>query len=87
MPISAAAKANFETLLEAFRCDDVCLAECTRKRDGATVNMICAVAWDGEAYALTPFAEMVDGNPFELYDPPEVGDDEAISQQGDGHRG
>ena len=35
--------------------------------------MICAVGFDGGEYAITPFAEMAAGNPFEMYLPPESG--------------
>lgn len=68
--IGPAYKSNFETLSRAIRSNDAALVECTRKSDGATVVMLCAVAFDGQEYQITPFAEMCDGNPFEDYEPP-----------------
>ena len=63
---------NLETLSEAFERDDVAILEARRRSDGETVALLVAVGWDAdtEEYAMTPFAEMVNGNPFELYDPP-----------------
>ena len=65
---------NFDTLCKAFASNDTCLMECKRKRDGEVVNLICAVHFDGKEYAMTPFAEMVSGNPFEDYYPPSPND-------------
>jgi hypothetical protein len=61
---------NFHTLCDAFKSNDTCLMECKRKKDGEIVNLICAVHFDGKEYAMTPFAEMVSGNPFDDYYPP-----------------
>ena len=73
---------NFNTLCDAINNGEVCLMEGKRKSDGEIVNLICAVYFDGKEYAMTPFAEMVSGNPFEDYYPasPDGGffeDDEA----------
>ena len=61
---------NLETLTRAFAEDAVALVECQRVADDETVVMLCAVGFDGKEYVMTPFAEMVAGNPFELYRPP-----------------
>jgi hypothetical protein len=61
---------NFDTLMRAFQNGDVALVDSTRKADGEQVALICTVHFDGDDYQLTPFAEMVAGNPFELYEPP-----------------
>lgn len=63
-------KRNFETLKRAFENGDVALVECQRARDGEIVAMLCAMSFDGSEYKITPFAEMVNGNPFEMYRPP-----------------
>jgi len=63
-------KANFNTLCKARDNGDLALMDCRRKADGAKVAMVCAVAWDGETYNFTPLAVMVEGNPYELFDPP-----------------
>lgn len=61
---------NFETLRDAFRNGDVCLADCTEKDTGKHVAVICAVVFDGTNYNLTPFAKFFDGNPYEIVEPP-----------------
>ena len=61
---------NFNTLCDAIKNGEVCLMEGKRKSDGEIVNLICAVHFDGKEYAMTPFAEMVSGNPFDDYYPP-----------------
>lgn len=61
---------NLETLKRVFANGDAALVECKRVSDGAVVAMLCAVVFDGNQYNITPFAEMVNGNPYELYLPP-----------------
>jgi hypothetical protein len=68
--ISEAQRHNFATLNKAFRHGDAALVECQRVADDETVVMLCAVGFDGDEYAITPFAEMVAGNPFDAYRPP-----------------
>lgn len=68
---------NFKTLSKAFAAGDVALLDVRRRSDGKSVAAIVAVGRDGEDYTFTPFATMVEGNPFELFDPP--------SQAGDGY--
>lgn len=65
--------ANLETITRAAANGDLALIECRRKSDGAIVAMLTAVHWDGAEYVFTPLAEMPNGNPFELYDPPKPG--------------
>lgn len=61
---------NLDTLASAFASNAACLVECTRKADGATVIMLCTYEYadNGDVY-ITPFAEMVSGNPYEQYRP------------------
>jgi hypothetical protein len=64
--------ANFDTLKRAFASGDVALVECKRAFDGGVVAMLCTV-WkvpETKETMITPFAEMVNGNPFDLYLPP-----------------
>lgn len=68
--INDAVNTNFNTLCKAFGDKSTCLMECKRKKDDEIVNLICAVHFDGKKYAMTPFAEMVSGNPFDDYCPP-----------------
>lgn len=63
-------KPNFRTLKEACKDGNLALVECKRKSDGRVVAMVCAMGWDGKEYQMVPLAEMVYGNPYEMYDPP-----------------
>jgi len=66
-------KANFETLQNACRSGDLALLDCTDKKTGKPVMVICAVGFDREKdeYIMTPIAKMFDGNPYEEINPPE----------------
>lgn len=65
-------KRNFETLLAAAQNGDLALLLATRRADGAEVALVCAVNRDDDAsYAFIPLAVMVEGNPFEDFDPPD----------------
>jgi hypothetical protein len=63
-------QANFKTLSQAFANGDVALVDVQRISDGIAVAAICCVTFDGAAYQITPFATLVEGNPFELFRPP-----------------
>jgi hypothetical protein len=62
---------NFNTLIAAVEAKRVCLMECKRKRDGEIVNLVCAINYDGDEMVMLPFAEMMTGDPFEDYYPPD----------------
>jgi len=69
-------KANFKTLLRAAASGDLALMEVRRRADGKVVAALCAVGFDpndgkGGTYGITPFAIMVEGNPFDMFDPPD----------------
>jgi len=61
---------NFDALSRAFVAGDVALMEVRRVADHAVVAAICAVSFIEGEYGFTPFAVMVEGNPFDLFDPP-----------------
>ncbi len=58
---------NFATLQRATHDQRLCAVQSTRKADQASVVLICAVNPDG---GLAPLAEMISGNPYELYEDP-----------------
>jgi len=64
-------KKNFETLKAAFRRGDVALMECRFNATDERVAVICAVGKDGDEIAFTPFAVMLNGNPYEMLSPPD----------------
>ncbi|MFW2829812.1 DUF6117 family protein [Brucella anthropi] len=72
MSIPDHARANFQTLLRAATCGDLALVECTEIATGEIRYVICAVGRDGDDYMFTPFGHLADGDPFELYRPPEA---------------
>lgn len=65
---------NFDTLQQAFANGDVALMVCLDERDQREVAVICAVSLDddGETRILSPFAVMIDDNPYERYGPPNI---------------
>lgn len=67
-------KSNYETLIKAAEAGNVALMDVRRRSDGKSVAAVCAVGFDGDnQYTFTPFAIMVEGNPFDLFDPPAEG--------------
>lgn len=74
MPINEAYRTNFETLKRAVRAQDACLLEARRRADGQTVALLCAVnppEGPENEQAFIPLAEMIPGDPYEMYDPPD----------------
>lgn len=64
-------RANFNTLVKASDDGQLALMEMRRRSDGAVVAGICAVYVDEDNnYNFVPLATMVEGNPYELFDPP-----------------
>ncbi len=62
---------NFEMLQRAFRCRDAALVSAIRKSDGANVFLVVAMSPNADGTITPiPFAEMIAGNPFELYEDP-----------------
>ena len=63
-------KPNFETLQAIFENGDSALMECEDTRTGKKVAVVCAVSFDGDEYHIAPFAQMLEGNPYEYLIPP-----------------
>lgn len=68
--LSASDTSNFATLTRAFEAGHVALLEVRRVSDQRVVAAICAVNLIEEEFVFTPFALMVEGNPFDLLEPP-----------------
>lgn len=64
-------RANFDTISRAFSDGNAALVEVKRISDGTVVSAICAIGWEDGDYTITPFAILVDGNPFDLLLPPD----------------
>lgn len=61
---------NFDTLLRAARNGDLALITTTEAATGERAVLIAAIATDGEDYHISPLARLIDGNPYELFNPP-----------------
>ena len=72
MSIPDHARANFQTLLRAASSGDLALMECADVATGESRYVICAVGRDEGDFVFTPFGHLADGNPFEIYRPPEA---------------
>lgn len=69
---------NLMTLERAFANKDVGLVVSKRRSDGKSVILLVTVFCDSDTgtFELTPFAEMILENPFEMYVSPEATDAE-----------
>jgi len=63
-------RTNFATLSRAFDAGHVALVEVQRVSDGSLVSAICAIGRDDNLFLITPFATLIEGDPFELFSPP-----------------
>jgi hypothetical protein len=64
-------KTNFETMLRAAADGNLACVASRRVSDGADVNLVCAISRDEDgSFVIAPFAEMIAGNPYELYADP-----------------
>ena len=67
-------RTTFDTLLRAAADGNLALLECADARTGEPRYVLCAVAFDGASYCMTPFGHLADDDPFALYRPPEGAD-------------
>ena len=62
---------NFDTLLRAADDGALALVSAIRRADQQPVALVCAMQQnEDETVTPVPFAVMVEGNPFELFDDP-----------------
>ncbi len=64
-------QSNFSTLARAFEHGHAALVEVQRVSDGAVVPAVCTIGFADGLYEITPFALLIEGNPFELFNPPD----------------
>ena len=66
-------RANFQTMLRAADDGALALVSAIRKADQQPVALVCAMQQNpDETITPVPFAVMVEGNPFELFEDPTV---------------
>jgi hypothetical protein len=64
---------NFDTLLRVANDGALALVSAIRKGDQQPVALVCAMQTnDDDTITPVPFAVMVEGNPFELFDDPTI---------------
>jgi hypothetical protein len=69
--LDEADRTNFETLKRAHRAGNLALVSAIRRADQAPVALVCAMQRnDDDTITPIPFAVMVEGNPFELFEDP-----------------
>lgn len=71
MAIPDHARTNFQTLLRAAEAGHLALMECTDAVTGTIRYVICAIGRDNGDHLFTPFGHLADGNPYEVYLPPD----------------
>lgn len=71
MKINKATKANFHMLETAAKAGDTCIMDARDKATGKSVVLVCAAQHEADnSISMVPFAVMINGNPYEMYDPP-----------------
>jgi len=66
-------RANFQTLLRAAGDGALALVSAIRKADQQPVALVCAMQHNpDDTITPVPFAVLVEGNPFDLYDDPTI---------------
>ena len=73
MALRKSDKKNFATLCRAFGQGQVALVDVLRLKDRKKVAAVCAIQSNSDGtMSMTPFALMVEGDPFEEFAPPNV---------------
>lgn len=70
--INRKAKLTFDSLCAAAQAHELCLAECTDRKTGEKVNVICMGAVEDGVVTLHPLGKLFRGNPFNEVTPPGV---------------
>lgn len=68
--ISKKARMLFSEVCDAVHANELCLAECTDRRTGKKVSVICAATTKNGIIHLRPLARLFSGNPYNEVAPP-----------------
>lgn len=60
----------FDNVCAAAHEHELCLAECTDRRTGKKVNVICAATTEDGVVRFRPLARLFSGNPYNEVAPP-----------------
>lgn len=70
-PLPKHQRDNFNEVLRAAKVGRLALVSAIRKRDNQPVALVCAMQTNpDESITPIPFAELIEGNPFDLYHDP-----------------
>lgn len=68
--ISKKARLLFDNVCAAAHEHELCLTECTDRRTGKKVNVLCAATTEDGVVRLRPLARLFSGNPYNEVVPP-----------------
>ena len=68
--VSKKARLLFDNVCAAAHEHELCLTECTDRRTGKKVNVICATTTEDGVVRLRPLARLFSGNPYNEVAPP-----------------
>ena len=68
--ISKKARMLFSEVCDAAHANELCLVECTDRRTGKKVNVICAATTEDGVVRLRLLARLFSGNPYNEVAPP-----------------
>ena len=68
--ISKKARMLFSEVCDAAHANELCLMECTDRKTGKKVNVICSVSVSGGTAYMQPLAKLFSGNPYNEVAPP-----------------
>lgn len=71
--ISDEQKELFNAIIVAAKSDQLALAECQDSSTGKVANLVCLASVVDGQLCLIPVAEIIEGDPFEKYNPPTPG--------------
>jgi hypothetical protein len=67
MALNPVYKQWLNTIIRAAKDNNLCLMECKEVETGKMRAVLCAVAFNGKDYVMTPFGHLCEGNPYEAY--------------------
>lgn len=60
-------KHNYQLLLKAIKNNDVKMVNCTDRKTGKEIKLVCIVSASPEGPSYIPIAQMLEDNPYENF--------------------
>ena len=70
-PFLSSYRANFDTLKRACENGHLAMVECLHVPSSKLAAVVCAIGFKDGQYEIVPLARMLEGNPFDEYQPPD----------------